>query len=104
MSSFFWNILYHISYLAALQIINFLLVEAVGGSPNLRDPDDNLLEQLQDAGARLRQRGRERDAARAEVATLRCERDEALRERDAARKQLAARNDMLAQVLKEQQY
>ena len=32
------------------------------------------------------------------------ERDEALRERDAARKQLAARNDMLAQVLKEQQY
>ena len=30
--------------------------------------------------------------------------DEALRERDAARKQLAARNDMLAQVLKEQQY
>ena len=69
-----------------------------------RDPDENLLEQLQDAGARLRQRGRERDAARAEVATLRCERDEALRERDAARKQLAARNDMLAQVLKEQQY
>ena len=76
-----------------------------------RDPDDNLLEQLQDAGARLRERGRERDdarqerdAARAEVATLRRERDEALRERDAARKQLAARNDMLAQVLKEQQY
>ena len=69
-----------------------------------RDPDDNLLEQLQDAGARLRQRGRERDDARAEVATLRRERDEALRERDAARKQLAARNDMLAQVLKEQQY
>ena len=69
-----------------------------------RDPDDNLLEELQDAGARLRQRGRERDAARAEVATLRRERDEALRERDAARKQLAARNDMLAQVLKEQQY
>ena len=69
-----------------------------------RDPDENLLEQLQDAGARLRQRGRERDAARAEVATLRRERDEALRERDAARKQLAARNDMLAQVLKEQQY
>ena len=69
-----------------------------------RDPDENLLEQLQDAGARLRQRGRERDAARAEGATLRRERDEALRERDAARKQLAARNDMLAQVLKEQQY
>ena len=69
-----------------------------------RDPDGNLLEQLQDAGARLRQRGRERDAARAEGATLRRERDEALRERDAARKQLAARNDMLAQVLKEQQY
>ena len=76
-----------------------------------RDPDDNLLEQLQDAGARLRQRGRERDDARrerdaacTEVATLRRERDEALRERDAARKQLAARNDMLAQVLKEQQY
>ena len=69
-----------------------------------RDPDENLLEQLQDAGARLRQRGRERDAARAEAATLRRERDEALRERDAARKQLAARNDMLAQVLKEQQY
>ena len=69
-----------------------------------RDPDENLLEQLQDAGARLRQRGRERDDARAEVATLRRERDEALRERDAARKQLAARNDMLAQVLKEQQY
>ena len=73
--------------------------------------DDNLLEQLQDAGARLRQRGRERDDARrerdaacTEVATLRRERDEALRERDAARKQLAARNDMLAQVLKEQQY
>ena len=52
-------------------------------SANTRDPDENLLEQLQDAGARLRQRGRERDAAR---------------------KQLAARNDMLAQVLKEQQY
>ena len=69
-----------------------------------RDPDENLLEQLQDAGARLRQRGRERDAARAEGETLRRERDEALRERDAARKQLAARNDMLAQVLKEQQY
>ena len=69
-----------------------------------RDPDENLLEQLQDAGARLRQRGRERDDARAEAATLRRERDEALRERDAARKQLAARNDMLAQVLKEQQY
>ena len=69
-----------------------------------RDPDENLLEQLQDAGARLRQRGRERDAARAEGATLQRERDEALRERDAARKQLAARNDMLAQVLKEQQY
>ncbi len=76
-----------------------------------RDPDENLLEQLQDAGARLRERGqerddarRERDAARAEVATLRRERDEALRERDAARKQLAARNDMLARVLKEQQY
>ena len=69
-----------------------------------RDPDDNLLEQLQDAGARLRQRGRERDAARAEGATLQRERDEALRERDAARKQLAARNEMLAQVLKEQQY
>ena len=69
-----------------------------------RDPDENLLEQLQDAGARLRQRVRERDAARAEGATLRRERDEALRERDAARKQLAARNDMLAQVLKEQQY
>ena len=69
-----------------------------------RDPDENLLEQLQDAGARLRQRGRERDDARVEVATLRRERDEALRERDAARKQLAARNDMLAQVLKEQQY
>ena len=69
-----------------------------------RDPDENLLEQLQDAGARLRQRGRERDAARAEAATLRRERDEALRERDVARKQLAARNDMLAQVLKEQQY
>ena len=76
-----------------------------------RDPDDNLLEQLQDAGARLRQRGRERDDARrerdaacTEVATLRRERDEALWERDAARKQLAARNDMLAQVLKEQQY
>ena len=62
------------------------------------------VEQLQDAGARLRQRGRERDAARAEGATLQRERDEALRERDAARKQLAARNDMLAQVLKEQQY
>ena len=103
-SVFFWHILFCISCLAGLQIINFLLVEAVGGSPNLRDPDDNLLEQLQDAGARLRQRGRERDAARAEVATLRRERDEALRERDAARKQLAARNDMLAQVLKEQQY
>ena len=69
-----------------------------------RSADDNLLEQLQDAGARLRQRGRERDAARAEGATLQRERDEALRERDAARKQLAARNDMLAQVLKEQQY
>ena len=69
-----------------------------------RDPDENLLEQLQDAGARLRQRGRERDAARVEGATLRRERDEALRERDAARKQLAARNDILAQVLKEQQY
>jgi hypothetical protein len=73
-------------------------------SASTRDPDDNLLEQLQDAGTRLRQRGRERDAARAEAATLRRERDEALRERDAARKQLAARNDMLAQVLKEQQY
>ena len=73
-------------------------------SANTRDPDENLLEQLQDAGARLRQRGRERDNARAEAATLRRERDEALRERDAARKQLAARNEMLAQVLKEQQY
>ena len=41
---------------------------------------------------------------RPRASPLRRERDEALRERDAARKQLAARNDMLAQVLKEQQY